>query len=85
MARPTYPSSYRCFSYRVLIDDLSESLEKHIKANNLTAAQISKYYPSVRDAHIRKIRCGNGHELGIKMLFSIAEASGLKAKVEFAA
>ncbi len=85
MARPKSPYSYRPASFRNFQDDLVDALERHIKQKNLTAAQISRLYPSVRDAHIRKIRTGNGADLGMKMLFAIAEASGLEAKLEVSA
>ncbi len=85
MARPVSPYSYRSASFRNFQDDLAYALECHIKQKKLTAAEIARLYPSVRDAHIRKIRCGNGAELGMKMLFSIAEASGLQAKLEVSA
>jgi hypothetical protein len=85
MARPIAPYSYRSASFRNFQDDLAYALECHIKQKKLTAADISKLYPSVRDSHIRKIRAGNGVSLGMKMLFSIAEASGLQAKLEVSA
>lgn len=85
MARPISPFSYRCASFRNLQDDLVVALENHIRKNNLSAAEIAQRYPSVRDGHIRKIRTGNGHELGMKMLLSIAEASGLQARLQVSA
>lgn len=85
MARPKSPVSYRPQSYAVLHEKLADELEIHLKANNISASDISKYYPSVRAGMVRSIRCGHGALIGLKQLCAIAEATGLKIQLEISA
>lgn len=85
MARPKSPISYRPNSYSELHEKLADELEIHLKAKDISASDISKYYPSVRAGVVRSIRCGHGSLLGLKQLCAIAEATGLKVRLEISA
>lgn len=82
MVRPFSPYPYVPLSYQNMVDDLSSMLEAHIKRYDIKASDLIHLYGSVRENHIYKIRTGRGSELGLKMMFSIAEACGLKAKLQ---
>ncbi len=85
MARPKSPMTYRPASYNCLHEKLADKLEMHLKENDISASDISKYYPSVRAGMVRSIRCGHGALLGLKQLCAIAEATGLKIRLEVSA
>ncbi|MDH0123315.1 hypothetical protein ABE562_04955 [Brucella intermedia] len=85
MARPKSPMSYRPRSYDVLHETIADAIETHLIKNNISAADISKYYPSARAGMIRSVKCGHGSLLGLKQLCAIAEASGLKIRLEVSA
>lgn len=85
MARPISPFPYKPKSYQNMREILAYEIENTIRKNKLTASKIATKYPSVRDAHVKKILHGSGDELGIRMLFGIAEAIGLNARLEISA
>lgn len=85
MARPKSPISYRPCSYNFLHETIADAIETHLINNNISAADISKYYPSARAGMIRSVKCGHGSLLGLKQLCAIAEATGLKISLEVSA
>ncbi|MBK3745066.1 hypothetical protein G3A39_38390 [Paraburkholderia aspalathi] len=78
MATPTIPQRWIPHTYAKWQEDLSEALADHIENKGLTAGQISKRYSSCRAHHLATLRRGDGETLGLKMLLSLAEATGLK-------
>lgn len=85
MARPISPYPYKPKTYQNMRETLANELESAIRRQKLSAAAIATRYPSVRDSHIKKILNGCGSDLGIRMLFGIAEAVGVHARLEVSA
>lgn len=82
MARPISPYPYKPKSYQNMRETLAHQVEHTIRTRKLCTAEITARYPSVRDSHIKKILNGCGSDLGIRMLFGIAEAVGVQARLE---
>lgn len=80
--RPFPPESWVPLTYRELQDDLSEALADHIERKKLTAGEIAKRWPTCRDGHLKALRNPNMSPLGLKMLIALAEATGLRVKLE---
>jgi hypothetical protein len=85
MARPISPYPYKPKSYQNMRETLATEVENTIRAGKICTAEITARYPSVRDSHIKKILNGCGSDLGIRMLFGIAEAVGVHARLEVSA
>lgn len=77
------PEKYKCFTISELESQLSVAVSEHIQAKRLTSAEIQERYPSIRAGHIAKLM--RGEPLCIKMLGSIAEATGMRWNLELAA
>lgn len=84
MARPSVPDRWIPLTYRRWQEDLSEALAEHIDRKGLTAGMIAQRYSSCRAHHLAALRRGEGETLGMKMLLSLAEATGLDVKLEIA-
>lgn len=87
MAAATRPEPYRPRTYQAWQEQLTEALAEHIEANGITASDIAKRYRTVRDGHLKALRLGafcrgDEHLHGLRMLLSIAEATGLPVELK---
>lgn len=85
MATPLRPEKWIPRSYREAQEELGDAIADHIRNRGLTAASISELYPSIRAAHLQALKRGEGEILGMKMLYGLAEAVGLKTNLRISA
>ncbi|CUW87443.1 hypothetical protein [Agrobacterium genomosp. 2] len=74
------PTAWKSATAQQIEDALSSAVIRHIDLRGLTASDISRRYPSIRLEHLQKLR--RGEALGFRMLSSLAEAVGLRVKIE---
>lgn len=77
------PEKYKSFSLSEVESQLSVAVGEHLQIRRLTAVDIRKRYPSIRAGHLNKLF--SGEPLCIKMLSSIAEASGMRWNLQVSA
>lgn len=83
MATCYIPEKYKCVTAAEIETVLSDAIVEQLNRRNLTSADISKRYPSIRLEHIAKFR--RGEPLGFRMLAAISEAIGLRVDLKVAA
>lgn len=87
MAAATRPEPYRPRTYQHWQELLTEALAEHIATKSITASDIAKRYRTVRAGHLKALRIGafckgDEHLHGLKMLLSLAEATGLPVELK---
>lgn len=82
MATPLIPEPYTPWSYVGMQEYLSDELARHIEKEGLTASDIARRWPTCRAWHLRTLYDEESKKLGVKMLLSLAEATGLKVDLK---
>ncbi|MBB4064061.1 hypothetical protein [Gellertiella hungarica] len=80
MAATYIPEPYKCVTASEIEDAMAAAILDRIEQRGLTAAEISRRYPSIRSGHIAKLQ--RGDMLGFRMLSALTEAVGLRVNIE---